>query len=66
MKNYMITGVMKDTPANSHFNINLLLSHSTLAVTMYDGWTEDQLGSFHGHLLHGSIYDRFYVRFVDR
>ncbi len=49
-ENYMITGVMKDTPPNSHMQINLLLSHSTLSVIMPSYWSEDNLQVFHGHL----------------
>ncbi len=49
-ENYLITGIMRDTPANSHFNVNLLLSHSTLSAIMYEQWTEDNLSVFHGHL----------------
>ncbi len=48
--NHLIVGVMKDTPRNSHFTAQLLLSHSTLAAIMYEGWSEQDLGSFHGHL----------------
>lgn len=49
-ENYVITGVIKDTPENSHLNINMLLSHSTLGAIMWDGWSEGNLTAFHGHL----------------
>lgn len=49
-ENYMITGILKDTPENSHMRINLLLSHATLSVIMPEYWSEDNLSVFHGHL----------------
>ncbi len=49
-ENYVITGILEDVPQNSHVNINLLLSHSTLSSIMYDTWNEDNLSRFHGHL----------------
>ncbi len=49
-ENYMIAGIMKDTPENSHMKINLLLSHSTLSAILPQYWSEDNLSVFHGHL----------------
>lgn len=49
-ENYMITGVMKDTPINSHMQFNILLSHSTLNAIMPEYWSDDNLSAFHGHL----------------
>lgn len=47
---YTITGVLKDTPLNSHVKFDFLLSHSTLSAIMHESWTEDNITSFHGHL----------------
>jgi len=49
-ENYLITGLMKDTPANSHMQINLLLSHATLSAILPPRWSERDLDVFHGHL----------------
>ena len=49
-ENYMITGVMEDSPINSHVDISILLSHATLSAIMPDYWTDDNLSVFHGHL----------------
>lgn len=49
-ENLLITGIMADAPANSHVNINVLISHSTLSTTMDETWTPNDLMRFHGHL----------------
>jgi putative ABC transport system permease protein len=33
-ENYLITGILKDTPVNSHFKVNMLFSHATLPAIM--------------------------------
>ncbi|SMD34742.1 putative ABC transport system permease protein [Reichenbachiella faecimaris] len=49
-ENYIITGIIKDTPKNSHIKINLLLSHNTLSTIMGEHWDPNNLTAFHGHL----------------
>jgi putative ABC transport system permease protein len=47
---FTITGVFEDIPPNSHVKFDFLLSHISLKGLMYEGWTEDNITSFHGHL----------------
>lgn len=49
-RNYLVTGVFKDVPMNSHIKFDILLAHSTLRDFMPEYWSEDNLTSFHGHL----------------
>lgn len=47
---FTITGVFADVAENSHVKFDFLLSHISLKSIMYEGWTEDNITSFHGHL----------------
>ncbi len=49
-RNYRVTGVFKDVPANSHIKFDFLLSHATLSAVLGPNWSEDNITTFHGHL----------------
>ena len=53
-KTYRITGVMKDLPANSHFQFDLLGSMSSLAEAQSDSWMQSE---FYTYLLLPPGYD---------
>ena len=66
-EDFVVTGIMEDTPPNSHMQIQMLLSHSTLAATQPEWWDDDNLGVFHGHLYvlvkSGTNVDQFTAKF---
>lgn len=47
---FMVTGVIRDVPPNSHVKFDFLLSHSTLNNIMPDYWNDYNITRFHGHL----------------
>lgn len=44
--NYEVTGIVKDTPANSHFHFDMLYSMSTLPFSRDDAWLANSLYTY--------------------
>lgn len=55
---YMVTGVMEDVPANSHFRFNLLLSMTTFRKSRPDLWNEWGYVDFYTYFLVNDKFDR--------
>jgi putative ABC transport system permease protein len=46
---YVVTGVIEDTPLNAHLKFDFLLSHETLSA-ISNNYSPTNMTSFHGHL----------------
>jgi putative ABC transport system permease protein len=55
---YMVTGVMEDVPANSHFRFNALLSMTTFRKARGDLWNEWGYVDFYTYFLVNDQFDK--------
>jgi putative ABC transport system permease protein len=55
---YLVTGVMEDVPANSHFRFNALLSMTTFRKSRGDLWNEWGYVDFYTYFLVNDRFDR--------
>jgi putative ABC transport system permease protein len=55
---YLVTGVMEDVPANSHFNFNALLSLSTFRKSNPDVFSEWGYADFYTYFMVNEKFDR--------
>ncbi|MEJ0028939.1 MAG: ABC transporter permease [Bacteroidota bacterium] len=55
---YLVTGVMEDVPANSHFSFNLLASMTTFRKARPDLWNEWGYADFYTYFLVNDQFDR--------
>lgn len=55
---YLVTGVMEDVPANSHFRFNVLISMSTFRKSRPELWNEWGYVDFYTYFLVNDQFDR--------